>query len=240
MDNSKNRFIPGTNPSWGIKLPDGYSNSLVDENGRNRDDGCNFDEKDDDNEPPAPESSFDSLSKDRELAEYTKNQIIYAGLFINPEDLYDKFPPSLSHKIRDPHVTTAYHPGVEKLFLDSLDSGAAIRAIGYGNDGKNEGLLVEVLADDPAIQKTLIERTAQNSNGELKPTPMHITLSIAEGAEAFSTRNLHFEPLSTPIELTGHYKLFRNDGALLSDKNTIKEMQQSNLSFKEVEDPDRL
>ena len=40
--------IPGTNPSWDRNLPDGDSNSLVDGNGNNYDNGFNFDEKDDD------------------------------------------------------------------------------------------------------------------------------------------------------------------------------------------------
>ena len=39
--------IPGTNPAWDRNLPDGYSNSLVDENGNSYDNGFNFDEKED-------------------------------------------------------------------------------------------------------------------------------------------------------------------------------------------------
>ena len=237
MNNNEKRFVPGTNPKWGRELPDEDYNSLVDKNGNNWDNGYNFDERD--HEEPT-ETSFETLAKDRELAEYAKDQIIYAGLFIDPEDIYDKFPPSLSHRIRDPHVTTAYRPGVEKLFLDSLGSGASIRVIGYGNNGQNEGLLVEVAADDPAIQKTLNERIAPDSTGELKSVPTHITLSIAEGAEAVNTKSLNFEPLNAPVELTGHYELFRKDGVLLSDKDTIRKMQESGRSFPEVEDPDRL
>lgn len=45
-------FIPGTNPDWGRKLPDGDLNSLVDSAGNNYDNGFNFDEKDDDDEVP--------------------------------------------------------------------------------------------------------------------------------------------------------------------------------------------
>ena len=40
--------IPGTNPKWDRNLPEGYTNSLVDENGNSYDNGFNFDEKDDD------------------------------------------------------------------------------------------------------------------------------------------------------------------------------------------------
>lgn len=51
--------IPGTNPNWGRELPDDYTNSIVDANGNNYDNGYNFDEKDDHEE--------DDLAK--ELAE---------------------------------------------------------------------------------------------------------------------------------------------------------------------------
>lgn len=186
------------------------------------------------------QSPFESLVVERELADYAKDQIIYAGLFIDPDSLYDKFPPNLSHRIRDPHVTTAYRPSADKVFLNSLGSSAKIRAIAYGNNGENEGLLVEVSASDPTIQKTLVERVAPDRTGEVKTVPMHITLSIAEGAEAVNTKYLDYKPLETPLELTGNYKLFRKDGVLISDKDTIREMQSTNFSAQEVEDPDRL
>ena len=44
-------FIPHTNPNWNLKLPDGDLNSLVSEDGRNHDDGFNFDERDDEEYP---------------------------------------------------------------------------------------------------------------------------------------------------------------------------------------------
>ena len=236
MNNNEKRFVPGTNPKWGRELPDEDDNSLVDKNGNNWDNGYNFDERD--HEEPT-ETSFETLAKDRELAEYAKDQIIYAGLFINPEDLYKKFPPSLSHKIRDPHITVSYRPGAEKLLLDSLSSNASIHVVGYGNDGQNEGLLVEVTADDPAIQKVIDERAELDENGEMKTFPVHITLSIADGVEAVNTRNLDFKPLPTPVDLTGSYQLFRKDGVLISDKETIKKMQESGFVSDEV-NPDRL
>lgn len=197
-----------------------------------------FDKK---NDKPTGEGGFETLLRDRELAEYAKDQIIYTGLFIDPDELYSNFPPHLSHRIRDPHVTVAYRPGADKVFLDSLGSKANIHAIGYGNNGKNEGLLVEISAEDPAIQKTLEERIApDDKSGELKRVPLHVTLSIAEGAKAVSTRDLDFVPLDNPIDLTGSFKLFGKDGTLIPDKETIVKMQQSGFSAQEVEDPDRL
>ena len=58
MRNSEKRYIPGTNPTWGRELPDRDSNSLVDKNGDNWDNGYNFDESDDDE---TKESTFDDL-----------------------------------------------------------------------------------------------------------------------------------------------------------------------------------
>lgn len=47
MENEK-RYISHTNPDWNLELPDGDLNSLVSKDGRNHDDGYNFDERDDD------------------------------------------------------------------------------------------------------------------------------------------------------------------------------------------------
>ena len=186
------------------------------------------------------ESSFDTLTQERELAEYATKQVVYAGIFLNPDDVYGKFPPQLAHKIRDPHITTAYRPSAEKILLDALGSGAKIIAVGYGNDGNNEGLLAEVITEDPALQKVLDEREEMTDDaGEVKPVPIHITLSISEAAKAVNTRNLNFQPLDTPVELTGIYKLFAKDGTLISDRETIQKMQQSGRSLNEVKDPDR-
>ena len=188
-------------------------------------------------------NSFESIAKERELADYAASQTIYSGLFINPDELYKLFPPSLDHPIRDPHVTVAYRPGTEKVFLDELGSDAVIRVLGYGNDGKNEGLLVEVAASSPIIQEALNKRVAPDKNGEMKHVRMHITSSISDGSEAVNTKNLDFKPINSsesPVTLTGNYKLFRNDGVLISSKETVEEMKQNNFHVQEVEDPDRL
>lgn len=233
------RHIPGTSPDWHRELPDEDTNSLVDKYGNNYDNGYNFDEKVDNN---PEETSFESLAKDRELADYIKNEVIYTGLFIDPNEIYSKFPPILYHKIRDPHITVAYRPDSSRVFLDSLDSEAKIRVIGYGNDGKNEGLLAEVLSGDPAIQKAVKENILADENNKHQegPLPVHITLSLDEGASAYGTRKLNFRPLKTPVELTGNYKLFRNDGALISNKETAQEMKENNFHAEETVDPDWL
>ena len=50
MNSGEKRYIPHTNPKWDMKLPDGMDNSLVTKDGRNHDDGYNFDEHDNDRE----------------------------------------------------------------------------------------------------------------------------------------------------------------------------------------------
>lgn len=115
--NSEKRYVPGTNPEWGVELPDGYSNSLVDKYGRNHNDGYNFDES-------------DTLTENQDLAERIAKKIWYSGFFVNPEELYNKFPPHLAKPVKTPHVTTNYKPDVQNLHLDSLGSKAKIIAIG--------------------------------------------------------------------------------------------------------------
>lgn len=66
MNGKERKPIPGTNYKWGVKLPEGYDNSLVTSSGSNRDDGYNFDEPSDDDEEEDDgnfESEWDSLDK---------------------------------------------------------------------------------------------------------------------------------------------------------------------------------
>ena len=61
-----NGNIPHTNPDWNLELPDGDLNSLVSKDGKNHDDGYNFDEKDD--EEDIPEFDPETARKAREEA----------------------------------------------------------------------------------------------------------------------------------------------------------------------------
>lgn len=61
-------YIPHTNPNWNLELPDGDLNSLVSKDGRNHDDGFNFDEKDDDD---TPEFDPEAAKKAREETQET-------------------------------------------------------------------------------------------------------------------------------------------------------------------------
>jgi ribosomal protein S18 acetylase RimI-like enzyme len=59
MKSPEKNYIPSSNPEWNQELPDGMSNSLVNKDGRNWDNGYNFDEKDEEYNPE--ETTFDSL-----------------------------------------------------------------------------------------------------------------------------------------------------------------------------------
>lgn len=182
--------------------------------------------------------------KERELSEYVKDQIIYAGLFVNPDELYKMFPPTLSHRIRDPHITVFYRPDESKVHLEALGSGAEIAIVGYGIDEEmgNEGLSVVVRAKNPDIQKGLDENVQMNEDGEMEFIRAHITTSIdaENGAQAFNTRKLDFKPLDEPVVIEGSYNLFRKDGVLIKDAKTVEEMKKSGFSVDEEVKPDLL
>lgn len=189
------RHIPGTNPKWNVNLPDGYDNSLVDDSGRNRDDGYNFDERDDD-EDIEEGGSYDTLSRDREFLESVKEKTFYTGLFVDRDELYSKAPAHLENTVENPHVTINFAPNEMQLHPDELGSKARIMAVGYGNNGKNEGLLVRVESDDPVIQAAI----------DAVEVP-HITLSYSNDSHAMYTAGLEFSPLEEPFEIDGEYCL---------------------------------
>ena len=105
----------------------------------------------------------------------------------------------LERPILFPHITFAYRPETvdECLFGERL----SVRAIGYGCDGENEGLLVEVYAKSNALCSMI------------KQIPLpHITLSVSKTGEPINTRYLRFKEI-VPFEFTavfGGYLLDRN------------------------------
>ena len=214
------RYIPGTNPKWGVSLPEGYSNSLVDEAGRNHDNGYNFDERDDDDDVE-DDNSFEMLSRDRDFLERVKEKTSYAGLFVDKDELYGKAPAHLENVVEYPHVTTNFAPNETQLHLDELGSKARVFAVGYGNNGKNEGLLVKVESEDPVIQAAV----------DAVEVP-HITLSYSNDSHAMYTAGLEFSPLEKPFEIDGEYSLYlksetgKGTGGIVNDIDTLKKSIQ--------------
>ena len=148
---------------------------------------------------------FEFMSPSMQERELIRPKVLYSGLFVDPSELYGTVQPTLERPIKTPHVTTAFKPNLSQLNLEQLGSEARIFAIGYGNDGQNEGLLVRVEADDPAIQKAC----------DSVKTP-HITLSISKNGQAKDTANLEFAPIETPFEITGQYGLYSQGGPVFN------------------------
>ena len=100
---------------------------------------------------------------------------------------------TLDKVIPVPHVTLSYMP--DDAHEDLFGSGAKLRVVAYGNDGRNEGVLVEVADEESEGVSRLTASVAR----------LHITLSVAEGARPADTAKLDFVPLEAPIVLDGTY-----------------------------------
>lgn len=170
-----------------------------------------IDERDYEGSETSEDPSFNTLARERKFAEQIKDEVFYAGLFVDREELYKNAPAHLENTIEKPHVTTNFAPDETQLHLDELGSGVKIFAIGYGNNGKNEGLLVRVEADDPAIQKAV----------DAIKVP-HITLSFSNDSHPKYTSDLDFSPLEHPFELDGIYCLHMKNDSLVDNKEELK------------------
>ena len=129
---------------------------------------------------------------------------IYTGIFLDSNELYSLFRPKLSVRVGHPHVTLDYRGGIESAHEEFLGEVVKIRVIGYGNDGKNEGLLVKLEASNLELQKFC----------DAVEIP-HITLSTSRESKNRFTKGLQFTPLERPIELTGRYGVFTRAGLVL-------------------------
>lgn len=119
----------------------------------------------------------------------------YVGCFFEWEDL-EKALGNVPHthlfrKIKFPHITLSYMPDYvdEELFGEQI----IVRVIGYGNDGKNEGLKVAFVSGSSKLQEAF---------GKIEVP--HITLSVSEDGEPVNTRYLNYTQVE-PFELTGTY-----------------------------------
>ena len=97
----------------------------------------------------------------------------------------------LENDIQNPHVTFAYQPET----VDRALFGAQIRLkiTGYGNDGINEGLRVQLQTDDPVLGQMI---------GEIEVP--HITIAVSSDGKAVNTRALDFADID-PFEMEGKF-----------------------------------
>ncbi len=119
-----------------------------------------------------------------------RKKYIFTGAFISATQL-DKLTEALQREklprsIRFPHVTFAYRP--ETVDESMFGTEILVRAVGYGSDGANEGLKVELFTDKSELC-ALIKQI---------PLP-HITLSVGETGQPVNTRFIHFDEI-TPFE----------------------------------------
>lgn len=131
-------------------------------------------------------------------------EYIYTAVFLSKEDVLaaaGQFHGSrLANVTENPHVTFSFRP--EEVNTDLFGRPVDVAVTGYGNDGENEGLRVELQSDDMEIEK-LIEKI---------PVP-HITVSLAEGAKAMDTGHIQFDThAEKKILLHGVYGAFAKDG----------------------------
>lgn len=130
---------------------------------------------------------------------------IYVGCFVGLQELTDKVKciraNCLDKIVQNPHITFSYKPVTvsKALFGQKVD----IQIVGYGNDGKNEGLKVHAFAKNPQLQKMIAQI----------PTP-HITLSVSKDSQAKNTKYLSFSPIE-PICLTGTYGGYAEWGEII-------------------------
>lgn len=127
---------------------------------------------------------------------------VYVGYFLEPDQLsalLDGLDSQgfggrrLRREIGCPHVTLGYMP--QDAHEDLFGETRSMTVVGYGNDGRNEGVEI-VLGND--ANDTLIEL------GRSVPLP-HVTLSVSEDGRPVDTRDIEFQPLDEPIELTGRF-----------------------------------
>ena len=106
-----------------------------------------------------------------------------------------------------PHVTFVFEPGYvdESLFGEKV----RVEVTGYGNDGRNEGLRVNLYSENRVL-------TDMIDHIEIP----HITVSVGEGGRAYDTRFLKFRPIE-PFELEGVFGGYMENGSVVCSKPDI-------------------
>lgn len=119
---------------------------------------------------------------------------IYWGIFFEDEENMPMG--TLERKIVHKHVTFGFRTPMP---VELLGRETSVIVDGYGNDGKNEALFVEL---DPDIQ--------DYHEGD-DDARYHITLSVAEDGRPVDSGKLAFEPMEHPYVLKGRFGYFTVD-----------------------------
>ena len=138
------------------------------------------------------------------------NNVSYVGIFVDHIDgeLYTDIP--------NQHITLSYRPDSEKFskLLNYLDTQCEVVVMGYGNDGKNEGLLVDIPSNIPYY------------GAEQK----HITLSVGQDSSPVKTGFLKFENY-IPENITSQLPeaLYGKIAVFTKDKQVIYQCMRTTL-----------
>lgn len=97
--------------------------------------------------------------------------------------------------IKCPHVTFKFRP--KDIPVDLLGQEMKFKVVGYGNDGKNEGLLVKL------VYETFEHGKAKELYSKIKIP--HITVSVSEISRARYTSDLDFINIDNNIIISGRF-----------------------------------
>lgn len=123
----------------------------------------------------------------------------YTGLFVDFKELWEIMEQITDEKLKfpveHPHVTIDYHP--EHVDASLFGKKVLIKITGYANDGRNQGLKVELADCPPKIGNRIEEKKL-----------LHITCSLSRSAKAVNTKDLLFTPLDREYYIEGVYQGF--------------------------------
>ncbi len=133
-------------------------------------------------------------------------QYVYEGIFVEEEQLYSKLKgiiPNnrLEHVVKALHVTCHYRPKISHQ--EFYGSKVRLKILGYGNNGLNEGIRVEIDSQNPQFK----------SKNEVP----HITLSYADTSSPKATIGVEFTDIEE-VTITGVFGGYMEDGTILTSK----------------------
>ena len=133
---------------------------------------------------------------------------IYTGAFIDAKILNGAISflgkSRLAKLIEFPHVTFQFKPETvaESLFGEKI----YIKVLGYGNDGKNEGLRVEAFATNQLLADMINEISVP-----------HITVSVSADGKPVDTAKLSFSPIPS-FFMEATYGAYTPEGVILEKR----------------------
>lgn len=148
------------------------------------------------------------------------SKYIYTGVFFDYSVLMTRVKmhitkEMLSNIIENPHVTFAYKPEDDNMANRSSLFGIPLdfEVIGYGCDGKNQGLQVRLIKDgykkDGYIRGPKLELEFLYDFFVKNP---HITISVSDDGKPVDTGKLEFMPIAETFLIRGSYGGYTYDG----------------------------